>query len=203
MPDIRYDQPMDRKVVVACLLGLCGLAGAALEPARAGRADAAAAPTGAHRAVTAGGDLIGAWQLRAIEYRGPHGETRDPYYQAASTGILIYDPSGWMSVQITAPDRRPWKASEQRVPASSAAASALVAAAFDSYYSYYGRWDFDPAAAVVTHHVAASLIPSEVGRSYTQAVSFEGNYLVFTNRGDGPGAPTLRRKIWERMPAQR
>ncbi len=194
---------MSRRVVITCLLGLCGLAAAARDPAGTGGADAAAAPAGAHRAVLADGDLIGTWQLRAIEYRGPHGETRDPYYQAGSKGILIYDPSGWMSVQITGPDRRPWPASEQRVPANPAAASALVAAAFDSYYSYYGRWQFDPAAAVVTHHVEASLIPSEVGRSYTQAVSFEGEYLVFTNRSDAPGAPTLRRKIWERMPAQR
>ena len=35
--------------------------------------------------------LIGVWRLVRIDYSGPHGSTVDPFYQAGSTGLLIYD----------------------------------------------------------------------------------------------------------------
>ena len=194
---------MRRIIITGSLWALCSFAAAQSGPASTGgTASAPAAPADLRRAVGSAQELLGAWVLRSIEYQGPHGESLDPYYQAGSTGILVYDASGWMSVQITARNRRPWKAPEQRVPASRRAPRALEAAAFDSYYAYYGRWDFDPATDVVIHQVEASLIPSEVGSRYSQSVGFEGAYLVFTNRSDGPGGTTLRRKIWERMPAR-
>jgi hypothetical protein len=154
--------------------------------------------------------LVGAWRLRSIEYRDPDGGTADPFYQAGSTGILIYAASGWMSVQISAPGRAVWTVPERRVPArkgparkgpeSGAADADRKAAAFDTYYAYFGRWELDAAASIVTHHVESSVIPGEAGRSYTQSVSFEDGRLVFTNRSGSDGHQTVRRKVWERLP---
>lgn len=145
-------------------------------------------------------DLIGAWRLVRIEDAGPHGPTADPFYQADSTGVIIYDSSGWMSVHIVAPHRRGWEVPAARL--SSVAKSQdtrLKAAAFDTYYAYFGTWDFDEAASVVTHHVKSSLIPAESGLNYAQQATLESGRLVFTVRSGSKGQETVRRKIWERV----
>jgi hypothetical protein len=146
-------------------------------------------------------DLIGAWWLVRIEYSGPRGPIADPFYQPGSTGIIVYDSSGWMSVQIVAPHRRCWEVPAARL--SSIAMSQdtqLKAAAFDTYYSYFGTWDFDAATSVVTHHVKSSLIPAESGLNYAQNATLESGRLVFTVRRGSKGEETVRRKIWERAP---
>ena len=145
-------------------------------------------------------DLIGAWQLVRIEYSGPHGPIVDPYYQVGSTGVIIYEPSGWMSVHIVAPHRRAWEIPASRSsPAAMSQDMALKAAAFDTYYTYFGTWDLDEATSVVTHHVKSSLIPAESGLSYSQNVTIEDGRLIFTVRSGSKGEETVRRKVWERV----
>jgi hypothetical protein len=147
--------------------------------------------------------LIGVWRLASIEYLGPGGSTVDPFYQADSTGIIIYDPSGWMSVHIVAPRRHAWGIPESRLSATAEnPAEPLKAAAFDSYYAYFGTWDLDEAASVVTHHVKSSLIPAETGLDYAQSVRLENGRLIFTVRGGKAGEETVRRKVWERVPGR-
>src|SRR6202790_5883131 len=50
-------------------------------------------------------ELIGAWRLQSIEILGPKGSRPDPFYNTDSSGLIIYDPSGWMSVQIVGEHR--------------------------------------------------------------------------------------------------
>ena len=145
--------------------------------------------------------LLGAWRLIAVEYSGPHGETVDPYYQPGSTGVIIYDASGWMSVQIGAPHRRAWTMAEVRVPAVAGNDEGLKAEAFDTYYAYYGTWQYDPASLVVTHHLESSMIPAEAGLSYPQSVTFDAGRLIFTVRSGTSERQTVRKKVWERLPA--
>jgi hypothetical protein len=174
------------------ILGLLGLC-AALSPTAWPERGAAQQPTRQQ--------LFGIWRLVSIEYLGPGGSTIDPFYQADSTGILFYDRSGWMSVHIVAPRRRAWEVPVSRLSAVAANQDApLKAAAFDSYYAYFGTWDLDEAASVVTHHVKSSLIPAETGLDYAQSVTFESGRLIFTVRGGKRGEETVRRKVWERVP---
>jgi hypothetical protein len=144
--------------------------------------------------------LIGAWRLVRIEYAGPSGPIVDPFYQADSAGIIIYDSSGWMSVHIVAAHRQAWEVPESRLSSSTATAqdAPLKAAAFDTYYAYFGTWDLDEAASVVNHHVMSSLIPAETGLSYAQQVTLESGRLIFTTRSGNKGGETIRRKVWER-----
>jgi hypothetical protein len=144
--------------------------------------------------------LIGAWRLVKIDYSGPSGPIVDPFYQADSTGIIVYDSSGWMSVHIVAPHREASEIPASRVSSVSTAQDArLKAAAFDTYYAYFGTWDLDQARSTVTHHVQSSLIPAETGLSYTQTVTLENGRLVFTGYGEDKGEKTVRRKVWERI----
>lgn len=144
--------------------------------------------------------LIGAWRLVSMEYRGPDNASVDPFYQPDSTGLIIYDPSGWMSVHIAGPHRQAWKVPASRLPTTgSPPDSALKAAAFDTYYAYFGTWDLDEAQSVVTHHVVSALLPAEEGQSYAQQIALEHGRLIFTTRTGPEGRQTVRRKIWERL----
>ncbi len=143
--------------------------------------------------------LIGAWRLVELGYRGPNGSTVDPFYQKDSTGILIYDASGWMSVHIVGPNRRAWEIpASRRSPSSDAAEMSLKGAAFDTYYTYFGTWEFDPRTSVVTHRISSALIPAETGLSYSQSVALKEGRLIFTTKVGTKGAETVRTKIWVR-----
>ena len=183
---------VSRAVIV--LLGLLCL------PSTAGAA--AGADAGANKdrepPSTAAVQLVGAWRLVAIEYRGPNGETLDPFYQPGSSGFIIYDPSGWMSVQIAAPHRQGWPPANSRSAQQSARDPRLKAVAFDSYYAYFGTWDLDHAHSVVTHRVTASLIPAETGAIYSQTVAIDGSHMTLTSVEVIKGVRIVRRKLWER-----
>src|ERR1700749_1084230 len=65
--------------------------------------------------------LVGAWRLVSIDYRAPDGASVDPFYQPDSTGLIIYDASGWMSVHIAGPHRQAWKVPASRLPTTGTA----------------------------------------------------------------------------------
>jgi len=145
--------------------------------------------------------LIGAWRLVRIEVAGAKGPITDPFYQANSSGLLIYDPSGWMSVQISAPHRVGWPVPAARSADPPAQDGPLKAAAFDTYYAYFATWTLDEAASVVTHHVASSLLPAEDGLDYAQTIVLEDDRLIFRGQDVINGERAVRTKVWERDPA--
>jgi tetratricopeptide (TPR) repeat protein len=153
-------------------------------------------------------DLIGVWRLVRIDYAGRKGPLEDPFYHGDSTGLLTYDRSGWMSVHIVA-GMRP----KLTVPATRAVGGASVpgdaqmaakAATLDTYYAYFGTWDYDETRGTVTHHVSAALIPAETGVSYSQGAALKDGALVLTTRQKTADGEFVRRKVWERVgPAER
>jgi len=155
----------------------------------------ASKPSGAVRGTRQ--ELIGAWQLKSIQLMGPNGPMNDPFYNEGSTGILIYDPSGWMSVQIVGqqravvdvPGSRPW-------PSNTAEDARRKAEVLDTYYAYFATWEFNEATSAVTHHVVSSLFPGEAGASYSQDVTREGEYLIFTTHRD---SGVVQKKVWQRI----
>jgi hypothetical protein len=105
-----------------------------------------------------------------------------------------------VSVHIVAPHRQAWDVPASRVASAAAAQDVqLKAAAFDTYYAYFGTWDLEEATSMVVHHVKSSLIPAETGLNYAQKVTLEGGRLIFTTRNGNAGQETVRRKIWERI----
>jgi hypothetical protein len=80
--------------------------------------------------------LIGTWRLLTIEYSGPVGPLPDPLFWPGSQGLIMYDRSGWMSVQIYAPNRPPAKGPPRTSGAKLSVDDAgLKAAGFDTYYA--------------------------------------------------------------------
>jgi Lipocalin-like domain len=144
-------------------------------------------------------ELFGAWRLLSIQIVGPKGPMIDPFYNADSTGILVYDPSGWMSVQIVGQNRPAMAAAASRPTHDTAGDAQLKAAVLDTYYAYFGTWEYDEATSTVTHHVKSSLIPGETGVSYSQTVTLDGGLLVFTARREMAAGAAVQKKIWQRI----
>ena len=145
-------------------------------------------------------ELIGVWQLLSIQLVGPHGPMIDPFYNVGSTGLLIYDRSGWMSVQIVGQPRPAMEAPAARLPVAGIDKEAQrKASVLDTYYAYFGTWDFDVSASVVTHHIKSSLIPGETGISYAQTATLEGGHLIFKGRQETAEGAIVRTKVWERL----
>ena len=106
--------------------------------------------------------LIGTWRLVSVETTRPNGEVIYPFYGKHPQGLLMYDSSGWMSVQIVS-DPSP------TVPTAASREEFLKAApaekekAIDGFYAYYGTWSVDASGSTVTHHIQQSLYPAERG----------------------------------------
>jgi len=145
-------------------------------------------------------DLIGAWRLVSIDVQGPAGREADPFYGNGSRGLLIYDASGWFSVQIEGADRPPVPVPGVRpVPAAAGAAANSAAAAdskaLHSYYAYFGTWSFDPATSTVTHRAKGALYPSEDAAVYPQHVEVANGRMTFSRSQNGK----TQTKVWERV----
>jgi hypothetical protein len=146
-------------------------------------------------------DLVGTWRLLSIDILAAGQSRSDPFYGANCAGLLIYDASGAMSVQIvghprvsmpTPSVRGPIGAGDERRSADAQRARAVLA----TYYAYFGTWEYDAPTGVVTHHVTGSLYPDETGVSYDQQVTLTGDRMTFTVRG---ADESWHRKVWQRV----
>jgi len=145
-------------------------------------------------------DLIGVWRLVAIEVEGPAGHEVDPFYGTGSRGLIIYDASGWFSVQIEGSGRPASPVPSVRpAPEQSESTARTKAAVLDSYYAYYGTWTFDQATSTVTHHAKGALYPSEDDATYAQHVEIVGRQMIFARTQNVSGHATVQRKRWERV----
>ncbi len=148
-------------------------------------------------------DLIGAWRLVDIDVEGPAGREADPFYGSGSRGLLIYDASGWFSVQIEGSGRPAMQVPPLRPAVGQSDSTArLKATVLDSYYAYYGTWSFDQATSTVTHHAKGALYPAEDNATYPQHVEVVGKRMSFTRTQNVAGHSTVQTKRWERVSAE-
>jgi Lipocalin-like domain len=180
-------------------LVLIMLAASALCAADAGRGQPT---TAGHGQPTTRQDLIGAWRLVDIDIEGPAGREVDPFYGSGTRGLLIYEASGWFSVQIEGSGRPAIPIPPVRpVVEQSDSTARLKASVLDSYYAYYGTWSFDQATSTVTHHSKGALYPAEDDATYPQHVEVVGKRMIFTRTQNVAGHLTVQTKKWERVSA--
>ena len=152
----------------------------------------------AQAAGTSAHDLIGTWRLLRVEVEDSGGAKPDPFYNSVASGLLIYDASGWVSVQIAGTPRPKVDAPAAR-PAAAPDAARLKATLVDTYYAYFGTWEFDPVTSTVTHQVKTSLYPGEEGARYTQQVQVVGQRMIFSRTRETAAGKSVQKKIWERV----
>ncbi|MGO9935999.1 MAG: lipocalin-like domain-containing protein [Steroidobacteraceae bacterium] len=159
-----------------------------------------AAPDRAAAASQTNQPLVGAWRLVSIDYAGPNGALADPVFGPNPQGVIIYDQSGWMSVQIFTANRPVMTRPQTRTSGVVTADEAKVAAAaFNTYYAYFGTWEFNPDTSVVTHHLKSSLLPYEAGLDYRPEVAFDGAHLKLIARSQERGEERRRTLLWTRI----
>lgn len=143
-----------------------------------------------------GQKLVGAWRLVSVV-------GTDPTFHFAfdhPTGVIIYDRSGWMSVQIDIKGiRKPFL----NGPANGTGEEKV--AAFDNYIAYYGTYTLDLKAQTVTHHLRDASPPNWRGANNVRWFEFQGNdRLLLIPREDGKGGVVDRKNatfklLWERI----
>ena len=142
--------------------------------------------------------LIGAWGLVSVETKRGNGEIIYPFYGKHPQGLLIYDRSGWMSVQIVS-DPSPTVPTTSSREAFLKASPAEKEKAIDGFYAYYGTWSVDAAGLSVTHHIRQSLYPGERGEEGVRGLVLDGNRLTLTAEAHEMGEIHERVLVWERI----
>lgn len=117
-------------------------------------------------------DLFGAWAFVSWSVNYDDGRITRPL-QPNPGGLLIYDPSGLMSVVMHTGDRKAFAtANLQKVDAAD------KASAFDSYFHYSGTWFLR--GQDVVHEVTAALNTNMIGTQQVRHVDLEGDSLTLS-----------------------
>src|SRR5271155_4626932 len=129
--------------------------------------------------------LVGAWRLVSVQGDSP---MRKVGYDHP-TGLIVYDRSGWMSVQIAIHgERKPF------ANGTWAGTAEEKAEAFDTYVSYYGTYTVDAATGTVIHHIVDYSYPGNRGRDNVRWFEFQGeNRVVLIPMEDGKGGRIERK----------
>src|SRR5215470_5694916 len=154
----------------------------------------AAPPTDAF-AQTLRDRLIGTWKAISWESVRSNGQVLNISMGLHPTGLIIYQPNGYMAVQIMA-DPRPTFAQN---PATTPPPYDEFRNAFFGYYGYWGTYTINEAGNGVVHHVQGSERPGEIGRNYQRSVSVDGTKLVITTPCCYKAGQVLQHDLLERL----
>ena len=130
--------------------------------------------------------FTGAWRLISFEERQSDGEIKYPYGRTP-VGLLIYDATGRMSVQVMRSDRAALSSNDLQE-----AALEEIKAAVEGFTAFFGTYEIDEEAGTIIHYVEGHLLPGSVGKDLKRSFEFSGDRLILNP------SPS-RRVIWERI----
>jgi hypothetical protein len=120
--------------------------------------------------------LIGTWRLTSFEDRPAVGPIKYPYGKTPS-GLLIYDATGHMSIQIISlPHPKVASADEDDLTDKE------KLALFDAYEAYFGTYTVDWEKHVVTHNVEGDLLDVYMGTAQQRPFKLDGVHLSLVPR---------------------
>jgi len=120
--------------------------------------------------------LSGAWRLLSWQTEHADGTVGHPFGHDAA-GLLVYAPSGHMSGALMRAGREPFSRPRSEAVELDAGEPSELAAAFNSFLAYAGRWTLD-ADGTVEHHVEVASIPGWAGRTLVREASLDGEQLT-------------------------
>lgn len=137
--------------------------------------------------------VLGAWRLLSIEDRKSDGEII--YWMGRKpNGLIIYDASGYMSVQFMRDPRPVFTTPYSR------ATPEEVRKAYEGYFAYFGTYEVNAEKGLITHHLQGSLRPGEVGIDYDRYFKIEDDRLILTMAVPGKDPGRSRMLTWVRCP---
>jgi len=120
--------------------------------------------------------FVGAWKLISIERVNPEGQrSTGPWMGKNPVGLIIYHPTGYMSVQLLR-DPRPLFASGDVTKAT----PEEIKNAYLGYYAYFGTFEVNEKEGFVIHRIQGSLSPNEVGIDYKRTFKISGDRITLT-----------------------
>jgi hypothetical protein len=140
--------------------------------------------------------LVGSWVLASREDRAADGSlVPEPTLGSDPLGILVYDRTGHVAVQIMRRSRVAGSGS----PAQSPRAASSNSGSADGYDAYFGTYELDLKSQTVTHHLLGALLPGDVGKSLPRhfQVSATELRLWFETEGSS-GQRVVRTLVWRR-----
>ena len=117
-------------------------------------------------------EIIGSWKL--LSYIEVPIDGVDSYFPVGKMpkGILIYNPDGFMSVQITADDAQHFVSEDRMIASDEELRNRL-----NTYIAFSGKYAVDNEAACVIYHIETSLYPNWMGAKLLRKLDFEGDVL--------------------------
>jgi len=142
--------------------------------------------------------LLGSWRLQRWDISYSDGRAPTYPYGADATGLIVYSGDGWMNACI-ARGQRPRLSSDSVRHAP----EAQRLAAFESYFSYAGRYTLREhhGQPQVVHAVTMSLNPNFVGTQQVRNMQFDAEGQLTLSADDtAPGCDVVRhhRLLWRR-----
>ena len=116
--------------------------------------------------------LVGTWKLLSAEYRGKDGKALD-YWGDNPVGVLMYDASGRMAVQLMRRDR-PTLVSGDRLSGT----PAEIKSAFEGYLAYFGTFTVNEKEGSVVHRLEGCSFPNWIGVDQKRFYQLTGNQLT-------------------------
>jgi lipocalin-like protein len=138
-------------------------------------------------------NLVGAWRLISYEDRPAQGAVKRPYGDQPK-GMVIYDRSGAMSIQIMAvPHPKVASGTDEKVTPQE------KIALFDAYLAYFGTYTVDAQSSVVIHHVEGDIADVFIGDNQERPFAINGDTLALAPQWDVDGVRWTGIRVFERV----
>jgi hypothetical protein len=139
--------------------------------------------------------LIGAWKLISYEERPVDGSPS--FYPMSKTplGIILYTPDGYMSAQLSQPNRQPFTSGDWFK-----GTDAEYKHEASTYIAYTGEFHVDEDKQSLTHSMFVSLFPNWIGQTQPRFVRIDGDRLhLSTTSPIQSGGKTVNSHLeWQR-----
>jgi len=133
--------------------------------------------------------FLGSWDLVSFEHVLPSGEASKPFGNSP-VGLLIYQAEGRMSAQLSTGSPTALSSDD-----SLQASVEEAAAAWRTYFGYWGGFKVYPEEGVVAHRVQGSSFPNWIGTEQARHFRFDGPNRLILETESACGRYTL---MWQR-----
>jgi Lipocalin-like domain len=139
-------------------------------------------------------DLIGTWRLRSWKNVGSDGSVVDPLGETP-VGYIFYNADGYMSVEIMAAGRAPY-----REPDAFGGTLEERSEAISTYLSYSGPFEVVGGEDRVIHHIEVCSYPNWVGNAQVRFAKLGDDRLTLSTRPmTFQGVERRAELVWERV----
>jgi hypothetical protein len=115
-------------------------------------------------------------------------------------GVLSYDKSGHVAVQLSRRDRSLAMVQEECQAAATIKGTPDTAQTFLGYDAYFGTYTIKERDGKITHHLQAAIWPGDIGKDIDRFYKLSGDRLTLSfNTTTSQGVKVTRILVWERM----